>query len=562
MPVIRHRIDESLRESGPVLPAEAGSPGGEIRLLAQALRSMEECVSITDSQDRILFVNSAFLRTYGYDERELLGQSIRMVRGTDPRLEGGVEQILAATLAGGWHGHLWNRRKDGTEFPISLSTAVVRDEAGGTLALIGVAQDLTEGLRAEEQLRQSERKYRNLYESMTDSFAQIDMSGRLQEFNQSFQRLLGYSREELLARGCHDLTPQRWRDLEARIVEQQVLARGYSEVYEKELQKKDGTIFPVEMRLVLIRDEGGPPAGMWAIVRDISERKALEWELHQAQRLESVGQLAAGIAHEINTPIQYVGDNIRFLADAFNGHRAALQKYEELRQAAEAGAVSTPLLEQLRQTLADTDWEYFSEEIPKAIAQSLDGVERVANIVRAMKEFAHPGRKEKAAADLNHALANVLIVARNALKYVADVETDYGELPPVMCHINDLNQVFLNLLINAADAIRDVMKKNEKRGTIRVSTRAAPDRVTIRISDTGCGIPEKIRGKVFDPFFTTKEVGRGSGQGLAIARSTVVEKHAGTIAFEPNGEQGTTFIITLPLETVSTGDFPEPSAAK
>lgn len=561
MPVIRQRANEPHCSSGRIAQPGKGIASGEIRLLAQALRSMEECVSITDSEDCILFVNSAFLRTYGYDERELLGRSIRIVRGADPRLEGGVEQILAGTLAGGWHGHLWNRRKNGTEFPISLSTAVVRDEAGAPVALIGVARDLTERLRAEEQLRQSERKYRNLYESMTDAFAQIDMSGRLQEFNQSFQRLLGYSREELLIRGCHDLTPPRWRELEARIVEQQVLARGYSEVYEKDLQKKDGTVFPVEMRLVLIRDEGGQPTGMWAIVRDISERKALEWELHQAQRLESVGQLAAGIAHEINTPIQYVGDNIRFLADAFNSHQAALQKYEELRKAAEAGAVSAPLLDQLRETLRDADWEYFSEEIPKAVAQSLDGVERVANIVRAMKEFAHPGRKEKAAADLNHALANVLIVARNALKYVADVETDYGDLPPVMCHINDLNQVFLNLLINAADAIRDVMKKTEKRGAIRVVTRAAPDRVTIRISDTGCGIPENIRCKVFDPFFTTKEVGRGSGQGLAIARSTVVEKHGGSISFEPNGEQGTTFIITLPLPAVSAGES-DPSAAR
>src|SRR5581483_2674857 len=251
----------------------------------------------------------------------------------------------------------------------------------------------------------------------------------------------------------------------------------------------------------------------------------LEAELHQAQRLESVGQLAAGIAHEINTPIQYVGDNIRFIQEAFEARRTVLDHYEQLRLSAEAGAVMPAQLAQLARAVEDADMEYMNQEIPKAVAQSLDGVERVATIVRAMKEFAHPGHKDKAAADLNQALANALIVARNEFKYVADAETDFAELPPVVCHIAEMNQVFLNLLINAAHAIAEVVKQTQDRGKIRVRTWQDGKQVMIAISDTGCGIPEEIRSKVFDPFFTTKPVGRGTGQGLAIARSIVVEKH-------------------------------------
>jgi signal transduction histidine kinase len=168
-----------------------------------------------------------------------------------------------------------------------------------------------------------------------------------------------------------------------------------------------------------------------------------------------------------------------------------------------------------------------------------------------MKEFAHPGSKEKSAADLNKALENALIVSRNELKYVADVKTDFGALPPVVCNVADINQVFLNLFINAAHAIAEVVRDTRQKGTITVRTRQEGGNAVISISDTGCGILENIRAKVFDPFFTTKPVGRGSGQGLAIARATIVEQHGGTIGFEPNDPQGTTFRIALPLEGAS-----------
>lgn len=285
---------------------------------------------------------------------------------------------------------------------------------------------------------------------------------------------------------------------------------------------------------------------------DVTERRTLERELRQAQRLEAVGQLAAGIAHEINTPIQYVGDNIRFIRDAFGEREEVLTRYEQVRQAAQTGEVPQEMLAALAQAIEDADLDYLNQEIPKAVAQSLDGIERVASIVRAIKEFAHPGRKAKAAADINRALESALIVARNEIKYVADVETDFGGVPLVICQIAEMGQVFLNLLVNAAHAIAEVVKDTEKKGKITVRTWQAGDHVVIAISDTGCGIPTPIQTRVFDPFFTTKPVGRGTGQGLAIARSIVVKKHGGSLTFEPNGSQGTTFLISLPIEPVPT----------
>lgn len=271
-------------------------------------------------------------------------------------------------------------------------------------------------------------------------------------------------------------------------------------------------------------------------------------ELRHNQKIQDIGRLASGIAHEINTPIQFVGDNIRFLRDEFVGVEKLLRKYRELQDAAELGPIPPALRQQLREAYESCDMDYLLGEVPKAMNQSLDGIERVATIVRAMKEFSHPDRGEKIPSDINNGLRTTLIVARNELKYVADVETDFGALPPVRCYLGDLNQVFLNLLVNAAHAIQDVVKSTGQKGKITVSTRADDGWVAINISDTGAGIPEHIRSRIFEPFFTTKEAGRGTGQGLALARSIVIDKHGGTIGFESQVGVGTTFTIRLPID--------------
>jgi signal transduction histidine kinase len=272
-------------------------------------------------------------------------------------------------------------------------------------------------------------------------------------------------------------------------------------------------------------------------------------EQSHSQKLEAVGRLAAGIAHEINTPIQFIGDNTRFLLNSFQDELRLLRKYEKLQEMAAQEPSQAALLAEISATRTEIEWPYLEEEIPRAIGQMLEGLGRVSAIVRGMKEFSHVDRSnEKSPGDINRALESTLIVARNELKYVAEVETDFAELPSVVCYLGDLNQVFLNLLVNAAHAIEEQMKISGKKGTIRVSTRQDGECVEISISDTGSGIPEDARNKIFEPFFTTKAVGKGTGQGLALARAMVVDKHAGTLTYRTEIGKGTTFFVRLPLQ--------------
>jgi PAS domain S-box-containing protein len=278
--------------------------------------------------------------------------------------------------------------------------------------------------------------------------------------------------------------------------------------------------------------------------RDVSDQERLELELRHAQKLESVGRLAAGIAHEINTPVQFIGDNVRFLRDAFADLQRLCAAYATLADAVGTGADTAGPMRHVEQVAADADVDFILEEVPAATSQTLEGVARVAKIVHAMKAFGHPGSEEKAHADINQAITNTLVVANNEVKYVADVELDLAELPPVLCHLGDINQVILNLVVNAAHAIAAA---DRGRGTIRISTRMSDGQALIEVADSGTGIPAAIADKVFDPFFTTKEVGTGTGQGLSLVRTLVVERHGGVIGFTTEPDVGTTFTVRLPL---------------
>ena len=281
--------------------------------------------------------------------------------------------------------------------------------------------------------------------------------------------------------------------------------------------------------------------------RDVSQAKRLEAELRQAQKLESVGRLASGIAHEINTPVQFVSDSCFFVRESFTAVEGLLRGYKSLFALAPTELRAE--LDARAHTLeTDADLEYLLESTPKALDTMVDGLQRVAELVAGMRNFAHPDHKEMVLVDLNRALKSTLTIARNEYKYVADLQTDLADLPPVVCHAGEINQVILNIIVNAAHAIGDIVKGTDKKGLIRVSSRAERDCVVIAIADSGGGIPPEVQARIFDPFFTTKEVGRGTGQGLAIARSVVVDKHHGQLTFECEPGQGTTFHIRLPLE--------------
>jgi signal transduction histidine kinase len=307
----------------------------------------------------------------------------------------------------------------------------------------------------------------------------------------------------------------------------------------------DGQEFPATV--LLTRMELGGKRFLQATIRDISEQKQFEIELGHARKLEAVGQLAAGIAHEINTPTQYVGDGVHFLKEAFESYQRLVGQYRRAVDILATAGGQEALVNEIRAIEEEIDLAYLDTNVPGSFESCQDGVSRISTIVRAMKEFAHPDQKEKATADLNKALQTTLAIAKNEYKYVADVTTEFGDLPPVLCHVGALNQVFLNLIVNAAHAIGDVVGHGGSKGAIRIKTSTEGGEVRIDMADTGSGVPEAIRHRIFDPFFTTKGVGKGSGQGLAIARSIVVTKHQGSLTFETEMGKGTTFTIRLPI---------------
>lgn len=275
---------------------------------------------------------------------------------------------------------------------------------------------------------------------------------------------------------------------------------------------------------------------------EMGERERVEIELRHAQKLESVGQLAAGIAHEINTPMQYIGSSLSFLKESFSDLGIVNNLLEECL--GQEQYQLDPKAIELLQFLKDVDLPYACERGPKAVDRALDGITRVTNIVRAMNEFTHPDRAQMDCADINRALDTVLTVASNEYKYIATIERDFGDLQNVSCFLGDLNQVFLNLIVNAAHAISDNEIEN---GVITISTKQDKEFAIISIADNGAGIPEEIQHRIFDPFFTTKEVGRGTGQGLSISHKIIVEKHGGRLIFVTVPGEGTTFHIALPL---------------
>jgi PAS domain S-box-containing protein len=313
---------------------------------------------------------------------------------------------------------------------------------------------------------------------------------------------------------------------------------------------KDGRHIPVEVFLKYVVPAKGDGRFV-AIVQDVTEiekaakeKERLQSQLLQAQKLESVGQLAAGIAHEINTPMQFIGTNMEFLEEASKGMVNLEQSIKKIM------ATAPPeIAEELQSAFEEADWQYLMEEVPAAIQQSKNGITRVTSIVKAMKEFSHPSSREKDNVVVNSIIETTVLIARNEWKYVSEVTTDLAaDLPPIPCHIDELGQVILNLLINAAQAIGEKLGRNPvgDKGEIHISTQAVDSSVEIKIRDSGSGIPERIRERIFDPFFTTKEVGKGTGQGLAISHNVITEKHGGTLTFETEEGKGTTFIIRLP----------------
>ncbi len=405
-----------------------------------------------------------------------------------------------------------------------------------------------------QELTDSEKRVRMIVEASHEAFVSMDEQGLIAAWNSQAERTFGWPCDQAVGKPLAEtiIAPSDRQAYRERLagLRHPGQSQSVGTTIELTALHRDGCHFPIELSVSPL--EVGSRWTLNAFARDISQRKRVEREQLQGQKLESIGHLAAGIAHEINTPTQYVGDNVRFLKDTFGSLLAAMDAYESaLNGSGQAGGAAPDL----QRRLAELDLAFLRDEIPKAIDQSLEGLGQVSSIVLAMKEFSHPGSAEKAPADLNAAILSTVTVCRNRWKYVARLETALAaELPLVPCLVAEFNQVILNLVVNAADAIVERFGEGgADRGLIRVSTRKAASSVEVSVSDNGAGIPAEIRGRIFDPFFTTKRIGKGTGQGLAISRSVIVDKHDGTIDCASQPGVGTTFTIRLPREPVASG---------
>lgn len=408
----------------------------------------------------------------------------------------------------------------------------------------------TQELTAEQEL------LRSLMNSLPDAIYFKDTQSRFTRINPALANFFGLANPEA-AVGKTDADFQQGAAAQQKMAdEQSIFATGQPILNLLEKSCVGDKSSWVSTTKVPLRDAQGKITGLVGISRDVTtqmqsetQQRLLEVQLYEARKLEAVGQLAAGIAHEINTPIQYIGDNTRFAQESVATIFKVLRSHEELLAAAKKSALTPEVIAPAEQLVAASDLNYLYAQVPAAIKESLDGVERVATIVRAMKEFSHPGGKEKIAADLNRAIESTVTVARNEWKFMADVKMDLSpDLPHVSCFLGEFNQCILNLVVNASHAIGDVVKKNPgTKGIITVQTRRDNDHVVVRVTDTGTGIPEKVRPHIFEPFYTTKDVGKGTGQGLAITYGSIVNKHGGTVSFETEMGRGTTFILRLPI---------------
>jgi ammonium transporter, Amt family len=404
--------------------------------------------------------------------------------------------------------------------------------------------------KREKQLQISAIESRSVIDTAFDAFISADSLGIIKKWNKRAEEIFGWSEEEALGRGFHSLiVPEKYRE-DCRLgIERAVNLVGVTKAKQKMefmALHKDHREIPVEISISPL--VSGDKILFNAFISDITERRNLQIQLNHVQKLESIGQLAAGIAHEINTPLQFIGDNTRFIQDSMEELIPLINEYQILNGNPENEKLSM-VLKQLEERYEEKDVGFLLQEIPDAIEQSLEGIGRVTKIVGAMKEFSHPGMSEKKLNDINKAIETTINVSRNEWKYVAELDTDLAsDLPLTPCYLNDINQVILNLIVNGAHSIKDKLNESENdKGKIAISSRMKGDNVEIRIADTGMGIPEEIRPKIFDPFFTTKEVGRGTGQGLSIAHTIVVKKHQGTIDFETEVGKGTIFTIRLPI---------------
>ena len=557
---------------------------GQFEFIQNLLESFPNPIFYKGRDGRYLGCNLSFARLIGLPREKIVGRMAAALFPAD--LEEVYTRVDRELLIHGGQNQVETQVQiaDGTRRDIILSKRSYKDETGRIAGIVGMLLDISDRKKAEDNLKESESEFRAIAESAQDAIIKIDDQGRITYWNRSAEGIFGYESSEAVGRDLHSLiAPERFKDdIRDPMAHFRLTGKGRAigKVIEVTARSKSGREFPAELSIAGVRLKGAWHA--IGTVRDITERKQMEdrlvrknenlkairadletrnrhlarmhEELQQAQqqtvqqeKMASIGQLAAGVAHEINNPTGFVSSNLKSLQDYLEDLFKLLTAYGELRALLEnapkpegASADTAARLDQIKQIESDIDLEFLMTDTRDLIQESREGTERIKKIVIDLKDFAHPGQHERMTADLNRNLESVLNIVWNELKYKATVHKDLGELPPVECFPQQLNQVFMNLLVNAGQAM-------ETMGEIHIATRTAGDNVEIEIRDTGCGIPEENLQQIFDPFFTTKPVGKGTGLGLNVAYN-IVKKHGGDIEVNSRVDEGTRFTIRLPLE--------------
>ncbi len=419
---------------------------------------------------------------------------------------------------------------------------------GEIAGIVGIMFDVSERVHIENDLRRINEEYDLLIMSMPSIIIEVSVKDRVRQINPYTEKLFGIRSEDVLNRRFYECGIKwDWESIYEAIgtcMFEEVVVR----LDELRFTRPDGREGILGLTLNPLIRSGTLIEGFIILGKDLTEQKILEGQLLQSRKLEAIGQLAAGVAHEINTPLQYVGDNLKFISKSFTGISGVLELYLKQLPGVCTDEERDRLSRQISVSIANIRLPFLLEQTPLAIAQSLEGVARVSAIVQSMKAFSHPGLGSKQPADINRSIENTVQVSRNEWKYDAEVILELDEtLPPVPCLESEFNQVILNLIINSVDAIQEARSKGKtENGIIRITTAQDSDYAVITVEDNGTGIPKEIRDRIFDPFFTTKEVGKGTGQGLAISYNVIVEKHGGTMYVDSEQGKRTVFTVKLP----------------
>jgi len=502
-------------------------------------------VSITDTRGMITYANDRFCEISGYSREELLGRKHNVVNsGFHPE---SFFKDMWRTIGQGkvWKGEVLNRAKNGEIYRVDSTIVPFLDDAGKPFQYIAIRSDITRLRHIQEMLHKEHAQLDRVLSTISSVLIGVGVEGEVNLWNRAAEKAFGIRREDALGKLFFALDIRwEWAAVDRSIVESRNV--GVARLDNHKYVRADGTGGFIGASMSAIYEQG-EYTGFLLIAADITRKIQLANQLQLSQKMTAIGELAAGVAHEVNTPLQYVGDNIRFLRDSFADIQSLCGKYHGLTQYCIEQGLATAWVETLQAAEVAADVDYLFEEIPVAIAQSLDGVGKAAGIVAAMKSFSHPGT-DKVMSDINKAVENTITVSRNEWKYVAEVATEFDESMPLVECLPEINQVFLNMIVNAAHAIADKQGKNsEEKGLITIRTSHSDTYVQIEISDTGKGIPEELQSKVYDPFYTTKEVGKGTGQGLSISHNIIVDRHGGTLQLASAVGKGTTFTIRIPI---------------